>query len=367
MDQDQDVLASVPEALQGLYPFFARGHEIEHLEPVVSYFTRLYAVEQGLGVRRQLLDSAEQKRLAAFLMDEMGALESLKTRILASNKWSVIFRSDAFDYMHHFALRIFERAEREARGRLPAADTAAKFYAASIFLQALEQFRSRENHGPQDARFDTDDTAVFWERLAQQIRYAQYKCVSIRKTLREGSQTLELDQPTSSRRPGADAAADMAPKSTSSHNDSNGTSRIPAHVVDPMTRGESQSLDRHCRPTTTVDLSVTSIGSESNGKDRSVMGERNGPRSPEVAPSRREHDQLTCSPGNGVAVETRQAFRRHVRSALSAIEFDDDETAIKELQKALSLLTPSDMVQESHHNSAIVNSSETQPGEENAP
>ncbi|KAF6002291.1 hypothetical protein F1559_003965 [Cyanidiococcus yangmingshanensis] len=366
MDRDQGVMASVPEALQGLYPFFARGREVEHLEPVVSYFTRLYAVEQGLGIRRQLIDASEQKRVAVFLMDEMNGLESLKKRVLSSSEWSSIFRHEAFDYMHRFALRIFERAEREERRLQPTVDTAAKFYAASIFLQALEQFRLSDGASSRETYIDAEDTSAFWEQLSQQIRYAQYRCVSIRKALRETPRAQETGRPANGGRLASVSDPDSIAKDALPYGEKRDAGIGSRGVPESLETDETVSLDADPKSATIGHSSSTPIVSVRSAKNGPVAAERNGPRYQESDQAGNGADQSPCSPGHGVAVGTRQAFRRHVRSALSAIEFDDDETAAKELREALALLTPLDAPRESSAVDAVV-SLETRRSESSAP
>jgi hypothetical protein len=344
MESELDGIADVPDALQGLYPFFARGREVAHIEPVVSYFTRLYAVEQGLGIRRQLTHTNEQKRIAAFLSKEMNDLEALKARILSSREWSSIFRHTPLEYLHRFASRIFERAEKESISRKPAPETAAKFYAASIFLQALEQFRGREDSETSTGGTGAAVSAEFWDQLSQQIRYAQYKCVMTRRALRESTQdNVECVEVTQSVR-----TAPVPDKgSSSSLGKQNSTGVVSPEGSDASP--QSVDDDESPPPTSTHQQCITSRSQEAF--DGAAGSERQAPASlqPLSAQSpnetsqerkRRESiDDMLGSPGNGVTAGTRHAFRRHVRSALSAAEFDDDETAVKELQQALALLT----------------------------
>ena len=136
---------------------FQRAEEIEKVEPKIAYYCRMYAVEQGLA----LPDRSPQ--IDGLLGALLSKLEKDKPQLKPPPPGS-----DDASYCERFALSVFARADRVDRAGRADKSTSTAFYAASVFMEILNQF------GPLAAD------------VAEAQRYAAWKAADIRKALREG-------------------------------------------------------------------------------------------------------------------------------------------------------------------------------------
>ena len=134
-----------------------RAEEIEKVEPKIAYYCRMYAVEQGLA----LPDRSPQ--IDGLLGALLSKLEKDKPQLKPPPPGS-----DDASYCERFALSVFARADRVDRAGRADKSTSTAFYAASVFMEILNQF------GPLAAD------------VAEAQRYAAWKAADIRKALREG-------------------------------------------------------------------------------------------------------------------------------------------------------------------------------------
>ena len=117
----------------------------------------MYAVEQGLA----LLNRSPQ--IDGLLGALLSKLEKDKPALTPPPAGS-----DDASYCERFALSVFARADRVDRAGRADKATSTAFYAASVFMEILNQF------GPLAAD------------VAEAQRYAAWKAADIRKALREG-------------------------------------------------------------------------------------------------------------------------------------------------------------------------------------
>ncbi|KAL0054499.1 hypothetical protein WJX82_009819 [Trebouxia sp. C0006] len=147
-------MATTDEQKKAILPFLQRADEIGKVEPKVAYYCRLYAIQQGLALetRSPQID---------------GVLKALLSK-LEKEKTTVTLGEGDSQYCENFAITVFTRADRTDRAGRADKNTAMTFYAASIFFEILNQFKTLEAD------------------LVDMQRYAAWKAADIRKALREG-------------------------------------------------------------------------------------------------------------------------------------------------------------------------------------
>ncbi|KAG2454757.1 hypothetical protein HYH02_000592 [Chlamydomonas schloesseri] len=148
------------EQKKTILPFMQRAQEIQAADPKVAYYCRLYAVEQAMKLTHRA------KEVNALLVATLNQLEKDKAKLELD---------PAADRIHclGFALRIFDNADRVDRAGKATERTSKAFYAASVFIEILNQF---EGEGGVDSE------------LFEKQRYCAWRAAEIRKALREGRQ-----------------------------------------------------------------------------------------------------------------------------------------------------------------------------------
>ncbi|DBA72821.1 TPA: hypothetical protein ACH3X2_010206 [Trebouxia sp. C0005] len=147
-------MATTDEQKKAILPFLQRADEIGKVEPKVAYYCRLYAIQQGLALETR------SPQIDGVLKALLSKLEKEKTTITLGEGDS--------QYCENFAITVFTRADRVDRAGRADKNTAMTFYAASIFFEILNQFKTLEAD------------------LVDMQRYAAWKAADIRKALREG-------------------------------------------------------------------------------------------------------------------------------------------------------------------------------------
>jgi vacuolar protein sorting-associated protein VTA1 len=156
---------AIPAELKKISPYVRRAEELDKDKApesrLVAYYCRQYAVHTGI----PLSTSPASKVCLGHI------LENLEAEKPAMDNFT---RDEAAFLCRQFANRVFDKANAEDRMGLANQGTAKTFYAASTFLQILEQF-------------STDDDAN--EEFAEdrkRIVYAKWKSTDILKAIKEG-------------------------------------------------------------------------------------------------------------------------------------------------------------------------------------
>ncbi|KAL4437362.1 hypothetical protein ABPG75_004501 [Micractinium tetrahymenae] len=151
-------MATLEEQKKLLIPFVQRAQEVEKAEPKIAYYCRMYALEQGLELRRDV----RAPEITALLEALMGKLEKDRAVVLLGNK------AEDAAYCEQFALTVFNRADRVDRAGRADKATAMTFYAASYFMEILRHF----GEPPPD--------------IQQKQKYAAWRAAEISKAVKEG-------------------------------------------------------------------------------------------------------------------------------------------------------------------------------------
>ncbi|KAG0567209.1 hypothetical protein KC19_7G118600 [Ceratodon purpureus] len=139
-----------------LLPYLQRADELQKHDHLAAYYCRLYGMEKGLMIPPKERTS-ETKAILVSLMNQ-----------LEKDKKVVKLSADDNLYMEGFALRVFNKADKQDRAGRADLKTAMTFYAASIFFEVLLQF----------GEFPPD--------IQEKQKYAIWKAADIRKAIAEG-------------------------------------------------------------------------------------------------------------------------------------------------------------------------------------
>uniref|UniRef100_A0A1D1ZQU4 Vacuolar protein sorting-associated protein VTA1-like protein n=1 Tax=Auxenochlorella protothecoides TaxID=3075 RepID=A0A1D1ZQU4_AUXPR len=149
-------MSTLQEQKKLILPFLQRASEVARAEPKIAYYCRLYAVSQAvsLGVSNLVPD-----------------IKDLLNTLLASlehDKKALELGPDDAILCETFALTVFGRADRADRVGQADKNTALTYYAASIFMEIINQFGE-----------------LAPETLLKQ-RFAAWRAAEIRRALAEG-------------------------------------------------------------------------------------------------------------------------------------------------------------------------------------
>lgn len=125
---------TIPESIAFIRPLVARYNEIYRVEPIIGYFCLMLAVQQ-------VLDSqwhTKEPVVAEFASYLMNTLEEMKNDkdLLDNEAAAAVLETDenSQEYVMRFANNIFDRAELATLTQKVTKQTAASFAAAAVFL-----------------------------------------------------------------------------------------------------------------------------------------------------------------------------------------------------------------------------------------
>ncbi|KAJ3399631.1 hypothetical protein CcCBS67573_g02716 [Chytriomyces confervae] len=333
---------NVPEPLKGLVSFLQRAEELVTRDPIVSYYCYFYAAKQAIELNAKDNDSQ------MFMLALLDKLEAQKAAMGHNEALS----NDVVGYAHveNFALKIFTSADNEDRAGKASKKTARSFIAASTFLEVLKVF------GPID------------DAVSEKIKYGRFKAVDIIKALKEGRQPVagppggEEQQPEeffppaeSSNQPELGAgssffqpdlpAADpffVPPSATPS-----APPPIPTFDLFPSIPSSLPALDPSPAPTVTSPYTPSQPAPPRN-IDPTVPYNYTQPAPLSHAPPVHSIPQpipastsaYVSNPAAPLDHTIVTAATKNCKFAISALQYDDVNTAIENLEKALTLLRP---------------------------
>ncbi|BFZ53719.1 hypothetical protein PYCC9005_000749 [Savitreella phatthalungensis] len=281
--------------MKAIAAFITRADELEGIEPLVSYWLRLYAVQKALTL------SERPPALEARLGELMTLLERAK-----EDHPKVRDKSASKDHFNSFALRVFDNADKEARSGMATGATAQKFLAAATFLEACSIFDSNEEKDLVDRR-----------------KYARVQALRIQGALISGK-----DPNGTTRQPSEKDLEDELSRDQAQHTQQvastpdKATSLAKTIAFAPVVGNSSHELVEITTATTDESESLPGL---SENPDAS--------RSPTV-----DLEQIALQLPPSYANADGELATRHARFAISALNYDDFATAEVELKKALAAI-----------------------------
>lgn len=169
-------LNSLPTPLKFVQSTLLRGKELEKREPVISYYCKLHAVQQILGKNLHQSDN-EVAEFSSHLLDEV---EQFKNNELAKEEYQSIINDEqtAHAYLENFALKVFSKADNEVREKRVTTQTSTTFIAAATFLDTLKVFQ-----------------APLEDHVLEKIKYAKFHAARIMKAYKNGENPNDYELP----------------------------------------------------------------------------------------------------------------------------------------------------------------------------
>jgi vacuolar protein sorting-associated protein VTA1 len=314
-----------PPSLKALKPYLQRAKELEVAQPLVSYYCNLYALQRGIRER-----DATDEAAARFVKSLLTKCESLRARFAAG--------SDSHrGQLEEFAMGVYDGAERTYRAGNADAGTARHFYAAMCFLDVCTHF---------------GDLTADLARMRGQSRVF---AALIQRDLREGRRPVppEVLGP----KPAAEEAQDEAELARELSNTS-----LPAAPAPPKREiPPAPPVESYAGPdlvsSTTASTMYAGLPFVQSTQSVVPPPEYKRAASPPLTPSPPPTPppppvQAAAPPANTFAAPIPRAtpgFRpdtkavgqaqRLAKFAVSALDFQDTDTAVKNLTAALKLLT----------------------------
>ncbi|ORY41693.1 DUF605-domain-containing protein [Rhizoclosmatium globosum] len=322
-------MTAIPEPLKGITAFIQRADELVTRDPVVSYYCNFYAAKQAIEI------GAKDNESQMYLLGLLDSLEAEKAKHAGNDALT----NDVVGYAHveNFALKVFNSADNEDRAGKASKKTAKSFLAAATFLEVLKVF------GPID------------DSVAEKIKYGRFKAVDILKAIKEGRQPTAgppggdpLDQPS------APAPAPSSDPFTTPYVSPIQPFFDAQQPIQPTVLSAPSAPTPQPSPATQSVFPTipTSFPSASAPPAASY----NQPPPPASAPVHTPAPYYSAPPPSAPApapapAPSRQpippldftittAATKHCKFAISALQYDDVNTAVENLEKALALLRP---------------------------
>lgn len=308
---------SVPASVSFVKTTLLRAAELEQKDPIIAYFCKLYAVQQVLATKLHQSDDEVKQ----FATDLLGDIETAKESeaLMKPESLEIITNDEVGQaYVANFGNSIFERAAKAVDERRTTKATAQTFLAAVNFLE-LQQI------------WDSSD-----DEVKQQIKYAKFQAARILRALKEGE---DPNQPEPSQSDTNQEEDELELPETPADNPVTlpSTPATPPDVslpVIPDAQPNDLGLPRIPGATPSVPFDYDAPPKKPDQTDFSQ---------PQAPPERKVAQQ----PAKPKAVDvktvlaeaaTTTSAQKHAKYAISALNYDDIDTAMAELTKALEIL-----------------------------
>ncbi|NP_001008108.1 vacuolar protein sorting-associated protein VTA1 homolog [Xenopus tropicalis] len=296
-----EALPPLPAQFRSLQHHLRTAQEHEKRDPVVSYYCRLYSMQTGMKIDSK---SPECRKFLSKLMDQLEALkkqlgdcESITQEIVGSA------------HVENYALKMFLYADNEDRAGRFNKNMVKSFYTASLLLDTL---------------------AVFGELTEENIqhrKYARWKATYIHNCLKNG----ETPQAGPIGMEGEEYDEENEGEGSSSFSNRESPSAYqPPNIPTPNYTGIQIPPGAHAPANTPAEVP------HSTGVASNAIAHPSPQNIPAVDPS------LYNAKTQGDARLTPEDFARaqkFCKYAGSALQYEDVNTAVQNLQKALKLLT----------------------------
>jgi vacuolar protein sorting-associated protein VTA1 len=377
-EEEHESVDNVPtEATKLIGPFIKRGKELLNVQPLVSYYCYLYAAQLILESQLHLTQSS----VATYIEVLLNAIEEFRKDLETTNESKsasvtteiLTDKEKSFKLVLGFALSIFNNASKDIETHTASKRTVQSFMAFLDFIQ-VTQLWPEFYSGKQ-------------EQIHKQIKYAKFHSNRIMKAIKNGedandyiTRTDEQELNTLLGEGEAEAEAEVNGNAEEEH-DKPDDAEIDAEISE-----DRSSVD----PVESDELSLPSAPSKIEGEMKMpstpvlIKGRKNDlglptapessvsaaaaaptpvpapPKIPEkpkvlskpiVAPKAPTTTTTLASPAEDGKVLSRADVekiwtkeevianaQRKAKFAISALNYEDVETAIKELQEALRLL-----------------------------
>ncbi|XP_076077837.1 vacuolar protein sorting-associated protein VTA1 homolog isoform X2 [Mytilus galloprovincialis] len=294
-------LPPLPASLKPIQHYLKTANEHDKRDPVVSYYCQLYAMQNGMEIDKK------SKEARTFLFALMDYLEKFKTE--HSENDAITSEVVGQAHMENYALKVFLFADNEDRAGRFNKNVVKSFYTAGMLFDVLGCF------------------GEISEDIQKNRKYAKWKAAYIHKCLKNG------ETPVPGPLGGEDGEEGLSPADNLQPGPS-----YPANNL-PTPSNQQPQVGAFAPPTTPQD--PPQIPQQPSPSQSYV------PQQP--APSQSYHQPQPAAaaswtpPQNAKSVrltaEQYQKAMKLCKYAGSALQYEDSETAVTNLTKALKLLT----------------------------
>lgn len=317
-------LPEPPAQLKAIQSYMRIAQDIERVDPVVSYWLRLFSTESALKIDR---DSPDCKK---FLNSLIIWLETFKQQ--HKDNEAVTNQTVGQAHAENFVDALFTKADTFDRDGKADKGTVRMFYMAAILFEAMAVF------GP------------LTEDVSKKAKYAKFKAAYIQKCLRTGqtpkpgpieNEDLEGDGSSSSvQKPDGPQIQDI---SNTSNSDSNNRLTSPSQPT--ATRPTDPFIMTPSHPPLPPSTPAKSPNSDPSAvippKYPSSQSATSSSAGVSIDQTKSGLNAPTFKATNGALLKPEDIIQgqKYCKFANSALQYDDVPTAVANLEKALKLLT----------------------------
>ncbi|CAN8018246.1 unnamed protein product [Ixodes persulcatus] len=313
-------LPPVPDRLKAVAPYVKIAAEHDARDPVIAYWCRLYALQNGMKVDRSSSDCR------VFLMAYMDWLE--KEKSLRKDDEAISSDVVAQAHIENRALKLFLWADGEDRAARFNKNVVKAFYTAGFLFDILTTF------------------GELTEEITNHRKYARWKAAYIHRCLKNGEQPIP--GPLKGDDEGFEEDAGGTPLAGRGQKDD--TSEEPLGGASPEATVASQiSQAPSVRLSLCYSIPQSGPNDWENGsmsfprthkhRDAGSVPEMHPGRKPAVSEPRETPRHSLLSDGVSLQPDDFHKAQKYCKYAGSALQYEDVSTAIDNLQKALRLLT----------------------------
>ncbi|GAV29484.1 hypothetical protein PMKS-002985 [Pichia membranifaciens] len=356
-DQGGSVNDVPAAAVKLIGPFIKRGQELLNVQPLISYYCYLYAAQLILESQLHL----QYADVANYIEVLLNAVEENRKIIESTSSTLADILTDkekSFKLILGFSLSVFNKASGEIDSHTASKMTVQSFMAFLNFVEVLKLWPELYQSHAAD--------------LHNQIKYAKFHCNRILKAIKSDTDPNDYVTPQEERelsnflQPAAEASEEAtaveaaspppfveeASPISSSINLPEAPSEIKGEINLPsapvLIKGQKNSLGLPSAPHSSDTESTLDVHGQPNSVPKSP------PKLPAKPPSTPRHAQPHATPPAVVAeskvlskndveeiwskAEVISSAQKKAKFAISALNYEDIETAITELQSALQLL-----------------------------
>ncbi|KAK9378294.1 Vta1 like-domain-containing protein [Kockiozyma suomiensis] len=289
-------LQAPPSSLKFIQPFIARARELEKADPVISYYCKYYAIEEALASKIHQADP----EAAEYVTNLLDLVEKDKTAL--SDRDTINDEVVAQAYVERFASRVFANAEKDIINKTATKTTATNLFAASSFLELLKLF------GEPD------------QQLQEQIKYCKFHAVRILRAINSNQDPNTYEEPLPQSQQTEDTF--LSPSSPSPP--------LQQPLVSQVS-GPPSSFSPSAPPQSFTSPPPPSFTTTHQPPPQTFTAQTSVP--PPAQPAKHESVQQIMDEAQRFSLA-----QKHSKYAISALNYEDVETAVKELKTALRLL-----------------------------
>lgn len=350
-------MTEVPSEIKYVVSLATRATELESDEPAICYWIRYWIVQKVMSQQQTRSPAVDE-----YLTKTLDLLEAMKSEY--SGMREIEDRSEGRLKVEKFALSVFDNADREEKANRSSKSTAAKFLAAAIFLEVCQVFGDPEKTIVDKRKYSKAQamriqSAIVAGRDPNQRRMSSYPtepAVTPFEDVSEAHRTDCGDDGTGSLTTGIDNVADCPMSEVPTL----ATTRADPQFLESTRLANSLGAASHVQHPIVPDITVPNYCTASSPKldseqifDSAMQVELIADSLPVDLGSAKLLDVAQMADFTGTSQnksghnahpsyqptsEDIEASQKHAKWAISALNYEDVETAILELGKSLSLL-----------------------------